>query len=160
MPRLFCVYMRVHLYFSTYAIKIIKKYIKIPYFRARLMVTPVVQPPQHMANYFRLIETTLREYKRPSCVWPKGERSIIDIILCWNPNSSLIPRASCTFLDLYRKPLFPGDVHPFICHLECTTIESILVRQGWDGSRRRSARRSWKDSGDLSTFYFCTCCSQ
>ena len=116
------------------------------------MVTPVVQPPQHVAKCFQLIETTLREYKSPSCAWPKAERNFIDIILCWNPNSNLNSRASCTFPDLYRKPSFPGDVHPFICHLECTSLESILARQGRDGSRRRSARRSWKDSGDLSTF--------
>ena len=157
MPRLFHMYTRVHMYFSAYAIKIIIKYIKIPYFRAGLMVTPVVQPPQHVANYFQLIETTLREYKIPSCAWPKGERKFINIILCWNPNSSLNSRASCTFLDLYRKPLFPGDVHPFICHLECTSLESILARQGRDESVRWSVRRSWKDSGDLSTHYFCTC---
>ena len=106
---------------------------------------------------FPTVETTLREYKSPSCAWPKGERNFIDIILCWNPNSSLISRASCTFPDFYRKPLFPGDVHPFICHLECTSLESILARQGWDGSGRWSVRRSWKDSGDLSTRYFCTC---
>ena len=159
MPRLFRVYTRVHMYFSAYAIKIIKKYIKIPYFRARLMVTLVVQPPQHVANCFQLIETTLREYKSPSCAWPKGGRNFIDIILCWNPNSSLNPRASYTFPDLYRELLFPGDVHPFICHLECTSLGRILARQGRDGSGRRSARRSWKDSGDLSTLYLCTCYS-
>ena len=116
------------------------------------MVTPVFQPPQHVANYFQLIETTLGEYKIPSCAWPKGERNFIDIILCWSPNSSLISRASCTFPDFYRKPLFPGDVHQFICHLECTSLESILARQGRDESGRQSAWRSWKDSGDLSTF--------
>ena len=144
--------MRVHIYFSAYALKTIKKYIKIPYLRAGLMVTPVVQPPQHVANYFQLIETTLREYKSPSCAWPKEERNFIDIILCWNPNSSLNSRASYTFPNLYRKPLFPGDVHPFICHLECTSLGRILARQGQDESGRRSAQRSWKDSGDLSTF--------
>ena len=159
MPRLFRVYTRVHMYFSAYAIKIIKKYIKIPYFRAGLMVTLVVQPPQYVVNCFQLIETTLREYKSPSCAWPKGERNFIDVILCWNPNSSLNSCASCTFPNLYRKPFFPGYVHPFIFHLECTSLESILARQGWDGSGRRSVRRSWKDSGDLSTFYCCTCCS-
>ena len=159
MPRLFRVYTRVHMYFSTYSIKIIKKYIKIPYFRAGLMVTPIVQPPQHVANCFQLIETTLREYKSPSCAWPKGERNFVDIILCWNPNSSLNSHASYTFPDFYRKTLFPRDVHKFICHIECTSLESILARQGRDGSRRRSARRSWKDSGDLSTLYFYTCCS-
>ena len=140
-------------------LKSLKIYIKIPYFWAGLMVTPVVQPPQHVANCFQLIETTLREYKSPSCAWPKRERNFIDIILCWNPNSSLNSHASCTFPDFYRKPLFPGDVHPFICHLECKSLESILARQGQDGSRRRSVRRSWKDSGDDSTFYYCTCCS-
>ena len=132
-------------------LKSLKIYIKIPYFRAGLMVTLVVKPPQHVTNCFQLIETTLREYKSPSCAWPMGERKIIDIILCWNPNSSLISHASCTFPDFYRKTLFPGDVHQFICHLVCTSLESILVRQGRDGSRRRSVRRSWKDSGDLST---------
>ena len=140
-------------------LKSLKIYIKNPHFRAGLMVTLVVQPPQHMANYFQLIETTLREYTSPSYAWPKGERNFIDIILCWNPSSSLIPRASCTFPDLYRKPLFPGDVHPFICHLECTSLGRVLARQGRDESRRRSAQRSWKDSGDLSTLYFCTCYS-
>ena len=135
MPRLFRVYTRVHMYFSAYAIKIIKNYIKNPYFQVGLMVTLVVQPPQHVANCFQLIKTTLREYKSPSCAWPKGERNFIDIILCWNPNSSLISRASCTFPDLYKKPLFPGDVHPFICHLECTSLGRILARQGRDESR-------------------------
>ena len=76
MPRLFHVYTRVHRYFSAYAIKIIKKYIKIPIFEAGLMVIPVIQPPQPMANCFQLIETTLRKYKIPSCAWPKGERKL------------------------------------------------------------------------------------
>ena len=74
MPRLFRMYTRVHMYFSAYAIKIIKIYIKNPFFRVGLMVTLVVQPPQHVANCFQLIETTLSEYKSPSCVWPKGLR--------------------------------------------------------------------------------------
>ena len=113
----------------------------------------------NVANCFQLIETTLRDYKSPSCVWHKGERNFIDIILCWNLNSSLNSRASYTFPDFYRKPLFLGDVHPFICHLECTSLKNILARQGRDGSGRWSVRRSWKDSGDLSTLYFCTCCS-
>ena len=52
MPRLFRVYTRVQSYFSEYAIKIIKKYIKIPIFEVGLMVIPVIQPPQPMANYF------------------------------------------------------------------------------------------------------------
>ena len=56
MPRLFRVYTRVHMYFSAYAIKIIKKYIKNPYFRAGLMVTLVVQTPQHVANCFQLLK--------------------------------------------------------------------------------------------------------
>ena len=56
MPRLFHVYTRVHMYFSAYAIKIIKKYIKNPYFRVGLMVTLVVQPPQHVANCFQLLK--------------------------------------------------------------------------------------------------------
>ena len=50
MPKFFCVYTRVHMHFSAYAIKIMKKCIKIPYVRAGLMVTQVVQPPQHVAN--------------------------------------------------------------------------------------------------------------
>ena len=85
MPSLFRVYTRVHTYFSAYAILIIKKYTKFPIFEAWLMVTPVVQPPQPVANCFQLIETTLREYKSPSYAWPKGERIFMDIILCWNP---------------------------------------------------------------------------
>ena len=106
MPVLFRVYTRVQLEFSAYAIKMIKKYIKIPYFQAGLMVTQVVQPPQHVANCFQLIETTLREYKSPSCAWPKGERKIIDIILCWSPNSSLISHASCTSQVFTGNPCF------------------------------------------------------
>ena len=76
MPKLFCVYTRVQRYFSAYAIKIIKKYTKIPIFEAGLMVIPVIQPPQPMANCFQLIETTLREYKSPSYAWPKGGRKL------------------------------------------------------------------------------------
>ena len=149
MPKLFHVYTRVHMYFSVYAIKIIKNIYKKSLFSGWVdgfsgsSTTPACG---------QLIETTWREYKSPSCAWPKRERNFIDIILCWNPTSSLIPHASCTFPDLYRKPLFPGDVHPFICHLECTSLERILARQGRDESGRWSARRSWKDSGDLSTF--------
>ena len=70
------------------------------------MVTPVVQPPQPVANCFQLIETTLREYKSPSHAWPKGGREIIDIILCWSPNSSLNSHASCTFPDFTGNPCF------------------------------------------------------
>ena len=76
MPRLFRVYTLVHTHFSAYAIKIIKKYIKIPIFEAGLMVIPVIQPPQPVANCFQLVETTLREYKIPSHAWPKGERNL------------------------------------------------------------------------------------
>ena len=56
MPSFFRVYTRVHMHFPAYAIKIIKKYIKIPYFQAGLMVTLVVQPPQHVANCFQLLK--------------------------------------------------------------------------------------------------------
>ena len=62
MPMFFRVYTRVQLDFSAYAILMIKKYIKIPIFEAGLMVIPVIQPPQPVANCFQLIETTLREY--------------------------------------------------------------------------------------------------
>ena len=151
MPRLFRVYTLVHTHFSVYAIKIIKNIYIIPYFRAGLMVTPVVQPPQHVANCFQLIETTLREYKSPSCAWPKGERNYRYYTLLEPQFKSDFP-CLLHFPDFYRKPLFPGDAHQFICHLMCTSLESILVRQGRDGSRRRSVQRSWKDSGDLSTF--------
>ena len=122
------------------------------------MVTPVVQPTQHVANYFQLIETTLREYKSPSHAWPKGEREIIDIILCWNPISSLISCASCTFPDFYRKPLFPGDVHQFICHLVCTSLESILVRQGQDNSDDGLFEYRGRIQVISPPFYYCTCC--
>ena len=70
------------------------------------MVIPVIQPPQPVANCFQLIETTLREYKSPSCSWPKGEREIIDIILCWSPNSSLISHASYTSQNFTGNPYF------------------------------------------------------
>ena len=133
-------------------LKSLKIYIKIPIFEAGLMVIPVIQPPQPMVNCFQLIETTLREYKSPSYAWPKGERKNYRHYTLLEPNSSLISRASCTSQIFYRKPLFPGDVHQLICHLMCTSLESILVRQGRGGSRWRSIRRSWKDSGDLSTF--------
>ena len=156
MPRLFRVYTRVHMYFSAYAIKIIKKYIKIPYFRAGLMVTQVVQPPQHVANCFQLLKLLWGSIKAPH-VYGLREREIIDIILCWNPLSKSEFPCLLHFPVHYKKPLFPGDAHLSICHLVCTSSEGILARQGWDGSRRRSARRSWKDSGDLSTRYFCTC---
>ena len=56
MPILFHVYTRVQLHFSAYSIKIIKKYIKSPYFRAGSMVTLVIQPPQHVANCFQLLK--------------------------------------------------------------------------------------------------------
>ena len=40
------------------------------------MVIPIIQPPQLVAQLFPISETTLREYKSPSYVWPKGERKI------------------------------------------------------------------------------------
>ena len=103
------------------------------------------------------VETTLREYKSPSCVWPKGEREFIDIILCWYSLSKSEFPCLLHFPVHYRKPLFPGDAHLFIFHLVCTSLEGILARQGRDGSGQRYSRRSWKDSGDLSTRCFCTC---
>ena len=151
MPRLFRVYTRVHIYFSSYAIKIIKKYIKFPIFKVGLMVIPVIQPPQPVANCFQLIETTLREYKSPSCVWNKGERKLQTLYSIGAQFKSDFP-CLLHFPGVYRKPLFPGDVHQLICHLVCTSLGRILARQGRDGSGRRSVRRSWKDSGDLSTF--------
>ena len=65
MPVLFRVYTRVQLDFSAYAIKMIKKYIKIPYFWAGLMVTQVVQPPQHVANCFQLLKLIRGSIKAP-----------------------------------------------------------------------------------------------
>ena len=65
MPVLFRVYTRVQLHFSAYANKIMKKYIKIPYFQARLMVTQVVQPPQHVANCFQLLKLLGGSIKSP-----------------------------------------------------------------------------------------------
>ena len=159
MPRLFCVSTRVHMYLSAYAIKIIKKYIKNPYFRAGLMVTLVVQPPQHVANCFQLIETTLREYKSPSCVWPKGGRNSIDIILCWNPSSSLIPRASCTFPDLYQETLvswrcssiyMPSRVHKSWKNLS-------EARAGW--IRTTVCLKIVEGFRWSLHFYYCTCYS-
>ena len=81
MPRFFRVYTRVYTYFSMYSIKIIEKYIKFPNFEVGLMVIPVIQPTQPVANCFQLIETTLREYKSPSYAWSKGREKIIEIIL-------------------------------------------------------------------------------
>ena len=65
MPVFFRVYTRVQLDFSAYAIKMIKKYIIIPYFRAGLMVTQVVQPPQHVANCFQLLKLLGGSIKTP-----------------------------------------------------------------------------------------------
>ena len=65
MPVLFRVYTRVQLHFSAYAIKIMKKYIIIPYFRAGLMATQVVQPPQHVANCFQLLKLLGGSIKTP-----------------------------------------------------------------------------------------------
>ena len=46
-------------------LKMIKKYIIIPYFRAGLMVTQVVQPPQHVANCFQLLKLLGGTIKAP-----------------------------------------------------------------------------------------------
>ena len=89
-----------------YAIKIIKKYIKIPIFEAGLMVIPVIQPPQPVANCFQLIETTLREYKSPSYAWPKGREKNYRHYTLLEPDSSLISRASCTSQVFTGNPCF------------------------------------------------------
>ena len=125
-------------------LKIIKKYIKIPYFWAGLMVTPVVQPPQHVANYFQLIETTLREYKSPSCVWPKGEKFYRHYTLLESQFKSDSP---CLLH-------FPRFIQETLASWRCSSIympsrvhksrkDLSEARAGKSG--RRSARRSWKD---------------
>ena len=156
MPRLFRAYTRVHMYFSAYAIKIMKKYIKIPYFRAGLMVTLVVQPRQHVANCFQLLKLLWGSIKAPHVYGLREREKLLILYSVGIPYPSLIPRASCTFPVHYRKPLFPWDTHPFICYLVCTSLEGVLARQGLDGSRRRSAK-TLEGSSDLSTCYFCTC---
>ena len=106
MPVNFRVYTRVQLDFSVYAIKMIKKYIIIPYFRAGLMVTQVVQPPQHVANCFQLLKLLGGTIKSPH-VYGLRERELLILYSVGIPYPSLIPRASCTFPVHFRKPLFP-----------------------------------------------------
>ena len=109
------------------------------------MVTQLVQPPQPVANCFQLLKLLEGTIKRPHVYGLRERERVIDIILCWLPYPSLIPRASCTFPVHFRKPLFPWDTHPFIFYIVCTSLEGVLARQGLDGSGRRSARRPWKD---------------
>ena len=108
------------------------------------MVTQVVQPPHPVANCFQLLKLLGGTIKRPHMYGLReGENYYYYTLLV--PYPSLIPRASCTFPVHFRKPLFPWDIHSFICYLVCTHLEGVLARQGLDGSRRRSARRPWKD---------------
>ena len=152
MPSFFRVYTRVHMHFPAYTIKIIKNIYKNSLFSSWVDGYSGSSTTPARGQLFPTVETNLREYKSPSCAWSKGEREIIDIILCWYSLSKSEFPCLLHFPVHYRKPLFPGDAH-----LICTSSEGILARQGWDGSGRQSARISWKDSGDLSTRYFYTC---
>ena len=107
MPILFHVYTRVQLHFSAYAIKIMKKYIKIPYFRAGSMVTQVIQPPQNVANYFQLLKLLGGSIKTPHVHGLRERENLLILYSVGIPYPSLIPRASCTFPVHYRKPFFP-----------------------------------------------------
>ena len=107
MPNFFRVYTRVRMHFSTYAIKIMKKYIKIPYFRAGLMVTQVVQPPPHVANCFQLLKLLGGSIKTSHVHGLRERENLLILYSVGIPYPSLIPCASCTFLVHYRKPLFP-----------------------------------------------------
>ena len=89
MPRLFRVYTRVQLHFSAYAIKIIKKYIKIPYFRAGLMVTLVVQPPQHVATCFQLLKLLGGSIKTPHVYGLRERENLLILYFVGIPYPSL-----------------------------------------------------------------------
>ena len=133
MPRIFRVYTRVQRYFFAYAVKIIKNiYKKNRIFEVGLMVIPVIQPPQPVANCFQLIETTLREYKSPSYAWPKGERKIIDIIPCWSPIQVWfpVPHALPRFLP---ETLISGRCS--------STYMSSRVHKSWKNPSKARARR-------------------
>ena len=117
------------------------------------MVTQVVQPPQLVANCFQLLNLIEGSIKSPH-VYGLRERELLILYSVSIPYPSLKSRASCTFPVQFRKPLFRWDDHLPICHLVCTILERVLVRQGLDGSGRRSAK-ALEGSGDLST-YFCT----
>ena len=109
------------------------------------MVTQVVQPPLPVANCFQLLKLLGGTIKSPHVYGLRERKKVLILYSVGIPYPSLIPRASCTFPVHYRKPLFPWDAHYPICHLVCTSLEGVLARQGLDGSRRRSAQRSWKD---------------
>lgn len=116
------------------------------------MVTQVVQPPQPVANCFQLLKLLGGTIKSPHVYGLRERENLLILYSVGIPYPSLIPRASCTFLVQYRKPLFPWDVHPFICHLLCTSLEGVLARQGLDGSGRWFCSKALEGSGDLSTW--------
>ena len=76
MPSFFRVYTRVHMHFPAYAIKIIKKYIKKSLFSSWVDGYSGSSTTPARGQLFPTVETTLREYKIPSCVWSKGERKL------------------------------------------------------------------------------------
>ena len=107
MPVLFRVYTRVQLEFSAYAIKMIKKIYKKSLISRWVDGYSGSSTTPARGQLFPTVETTWREYKNPSCAWPKGERELLILYSVGIPYPSLIPHASCTFPVHCRKPLFP-----------------------------------------------------
>ena len=149
--------MRVYTYFSAYVIKIIKKYIKIPNFEVGLMVIPIIQPLQPVANYFQLIETNLRGYKSTSYAWPEGERNLQTLYSVGAQFQVCYSRASCT------SQIYPGN--PFFLEM-LINVYYILCAHILEGFQRG---KGWMDPDDglfedcgriqviSPLFYYCTC---
>ena len=76
MPRILRVYTRVHMYFYAYSIKIIKNIYKNSLFSGWVDGYSGSSTTPTRAQLFPTDETTLREYKNPSCAWPKGGRNL------------------------------------------------------------------------------------
>ena len=106
MPRLFCVYTQVHTYFSAYAIKIIKNIYKNSLFLGWVDGYSGSSTTPARGQLFPTVEITWREYKSPSCVWPKGGRELLILYSVGIPYPSLNSRASFTFQFITGNPCF------------------------------------------------------
>ena len=75
MPVIFRVYTRVQLEFSAYAIKMIKKYIKKSLISRWVDGYSGSSTTPARGQLFPTAETTWRDYKKTSYVWPKGREN-------------------------------------------------------------------------------------